>query len=217
MLNVTVTGSEWRWTSSSGHTTGWCLSSEWHHPVGQSSRSHLEKFLLILNYMFFKTLQGWSSDSSSHSSAPRFHFKDVFLHPAWWHCCFSCGPILPENANSNNNESKLLFWAVCARFPVGDREPRKPCSNSVIVKLWHKRLFTRFCWVIQGGTGSQFLHVNFLKESTRHLFLEEMFATAYVKYYNIQALMSFIFSLLSLLIHSRPSPLPPSLIIASQQ
>lgn len=118
---------------------------------------------------------------------------------------------------SNDNESKLLFWVACARFPVGDREPRKPCSNSVIVKLWHKRLFSRFCWMIQRVTGSQFLHVNFLKESTRRVFLEEMFGAAYAKYYNIQALMSFVFPLLSPLIHRRPLPLPLSLITASQK
>lgn len=133
---------------------------------------------------------------------------------------FLCGSIFQENANDvipNDNESKRIFWVVFTRFPEGDRELRKPCSNSVTVKLWHKHLFIRFCWVIQRETESHFLHVNFFKRSARHVFLEEMFAAVYAKYYNIQTLTSFVFPLLSHLIQRRPLPLPLGLITVSQK
>ncbi len=45
----------------------------------QNCRSHVEKFLLLLNHRFFESLRGRSPDSSSHFSAPRLHFKHA-LH-----------------------------------------------------------------------------------------------------------------------------------------
>ncbi len=188
----------------------------------QNSRSHLQKFLLLLNYRFFKTLQGWSSYSSSHWSAPKFHFYDVLHHFTprlvasffmWPHFLGKCKCILFQMTTKVNFFSELCVPG--SLWGTGSRE--KPCSNSVIVKLWHKQLFSCLCWVIQWVTGSQILHVNFLKESTRHVFLEELFATAYAKYYNSQAVMSFVFSFLSPLIHRRPLPLALSLITASQK
>ena len=190
VLNVTVTGDGWR-----GQYSMVTLPTNVHEKVEECRI--LEAIWRSFSpwITVFTTLQGWSPNSSSHGSGVPFQ-RCISLHPAWWHHCFYVAPFSKKMQMivfSNANESKLIFWVVCARFPEGDRELWKPCSNSVTVKLWHKRLFVYFCWVIQRVTESHFLHVNFLKESARHVFLVEMFGSAYAKYYNIQALMSFVF------------------------
>lgn len=147
-------------------------------------------------------------------SAPWFHFKDTFaslLAPLDGIIGFHVAPFfwrMQMSVISNDSESKLSELCVPGS-QWGGRELWNPALILSLSEFDISDCSRRLCWVIQRITGSQFLHVNFLKESARHVFLKGMFGAAYAKYYNTPAVMSFVFLLLSPFIHGRPLPLPP--------